>query len=129
VTITLGLDGSGKVDIVAGGYADWEARRSEAAGGGSKKKAAAKPAAVEAPKQKTRLTYIDQRDYDGLPKQIEQLEAAIARDEELLADPDLYTGNPTKFAALNKAIDAARVERDKAEERWMMLAEKAEGLG
>ena len=27
VTITLGLDGSGKVDIVAGGYADWEARR------------------------------------------------------------------------------------------------------
>ncbi|MET0252288.1 MAG: ABC-F family ATP-binding cassette domain-containing protein, partial [Novosphingobium sp.] len=27
VTVTLGLDGSGKVDIVAGGYADWEARR------------------------------------------------------------------------------------------------------
>src|SRR4051794_10728554 len=29
VTITLGLDGSGKVDIVAGGYEDWERRRSE----------------------------------------------------------------------------------------------------
>ena len=27
VTLTLGLDGSGTVDIVAGGYADWEARR------------------------------------------------------------------------------------------------------
>ena len=27
VNVTLGLDGSGKVDIVAGGYADWEARR------------------------------------------------------------------------------------------------------
>ena len=27
VTITLGLDGSGKVDIVAGGYEDWEKRR------------------------------------------------------------------------------------------------------
>jgi len=27
VTVTLGLDGSGKVDIVAGGYADWEAGR------------------------------------------------------------------------------------------------------
>src|SRR3546814_4949770 len=27
VTVTLGLDGSGKVDIVAGGYADWEAKR------------------------------------------------------------------------------------------------------
>ena len=27
VTITLGLDGSGKVDIVAGGYEDWERKR------------------------------------------------------------------------------------------------------
>jgi ATP-binding cassette subfamily F protein uup len=27
VTITLGLDGSGKVDIVAGGYEDWVAAR------------------------------------------------------------------------------------------------------
>ena len=30
VTITLGLDGSGKVDIVAGGYEDWERKRSRA---------------------------------------------------------------------------------------------------
>lgn len=29
VTLTLGLDGSGFVDIVAGGYADWEAKRRE----------------------------------------------------------------------------------------------------
>src|SRR5436305_7798712 len=29
VTITLGLDGSGKVDIVAGGYEDWERKRVE----------------------------------------------------------------------------------------------------
>ncbi|MDP9163318.1 MAG: ATP-binding cassette domain-containing protein, partial [Pseudomonadota bacterium] len=27
VTVTLGLDGSGKVDVVAGGYADWQAQR------------------------------------------------------------------------------------------------------
>ena len=27
VTVTLGLDGSGRVDIVAGGYADWEKQR------------------------------------------------------------------------------------------------------
>ena len=29
VTVTLGLDGSGKVDIVAGGYADWERQRKQ----------------------------------------------------------------------------------------------------
>ena len=27
VTITLGLDGSGTVDVVAGGYEDWERQR------------------------------------------------------------------------------------------------------
>ncbi|WP_293884020.1 ABC-F family ATP-binding cassette domain-containing protein [Sphingomonas sp.] len=130
VTITLGLDGSGKVDIVAGGYADWEARRSENAGVGLKKKPA-KAVAIEVPKAKAKvkLTYIDQRDFDGLPKRIEEIDAAIVRDEALLADPKLYTGNPAKFAALNKAIDTARAEREKAEERWLMLAEKAEGLG
>ena len=31
VTVTLGLDGSGKVDIVAGGYEDWEAKRTKPA--------------------------------------------------------------------------------------------------
>src|SRR5256885_4867536 len=30
LTITLGLDGSGKVDIVAGGYEDWIRQRYEA---------------------------------------------------------------------------------------------------
>src|SRR5690606_30568187 len=29
VTVTLGLDGSGTVDAVAGGYADWEAKRKQ----------------------------------------------------------------------------------------------------
>ncbi len=31
VTVTLGLDGSGTVDIVAGGYEDWEAKRKKPA--------------------------------------------------------------------------------------------------
>src|SRR5690606_21792846 len=32
VTITLGLDGSGDVDIIAGGYADWKAKRKQRPG-------------------------------------------------------------------------------------------------
>ena len=30
VTVTLGLDGSGKVDVVAGGYEDWVRKRYQA---------------------------------------------------------------------------------------------------
>ena len=126
VTLTLGLDGSGTVDIVAGGYADWEARRRPK----MEKKAAPKPA--PAPPERTKaakLSYKDQRDYDLLPKRIEEIEAAIARDEEALHDPSLYTRDPTKFAALTQAIEAAREEKDAAEMRWLELAEQVEALG
>jgi ABC transport system ATP-binding/permease protein len=135
VTITLGLDGSGKVDIVAGGYADWEARRSRvpAKAGAQAARAAANspgllPSQEHKPAAKTKLTYKDQRDYDLLPKRIEDIEAAIARDEALLADPTLYTRDFTRFDALTRAVEAARAEKDAAEERWLTLAEMAEAL-
>jgi ATP-binding cassette subfamily F protein uup len=127
VTITLGLDGSGKVDIVAGGYEEWVRQRRQASVS-AKASAPAKAAPAAAPKAQTKLTYKDQRDYDRLPARIEELEAQIARDEQALADPDLYTSDHARFAALTAAIEKARVERDAAEERWLELAEKAEAL-
>src|SRR3546814_1494182 len=73
VTVTLGLDGSGKVDIVAGGYADWEAKRSKPVA--SKTKAATTDAAPPPPPQaRQQLSYKDQRDYDLLPTRIEEIE-------------------------------------------------------
>ena len=57
------------------------------------------------------------------------MEAAIARDESALSDPNLYVSDPKKFAALTSAIEKARAERDAAEERWLQLAEQVEALG
>ncbi len=126
VTVTLGLDGSGQVDVIVGGYADWVAKRQPRNGPRPEKKA---PAALPPPKTaSTKLSYKDQRDLDMLPQTIEKLEQDIARDEEALADPSLYTRDPKRFAALTKAIEQARADKDAAEERWLELAEKAEGL-
>jgi ABC transport system ATP-binding/permease protein len=129
VTVTLGLDGSGKVDIVAGGYADWEARRKQQAAATRTVKAAtvAAPAAPPPPPRKGKLSYKDQRDYDLLPGRIEELEAAIQRDEDALHDPDLYARDPKTFAALTDAVAKARADKDAAEERWLELAELVEG--
>lgn len=129
VTITLGLDGSGKVDVVAGGYADWQKQRTQrvAATRSAKPAATVAPPAPPPPPKKAKLSYKDQRDYDLLPGRIEELLAQIARDEAALADPALYTRDPAKFAALTKAIDDARAEKDAAEERWLELAELVEG--
>ena len=130
VTVTLGLDGSGKVDIIAGGYADWEAKRQKRIAPVKPMKSmapAAAPAPTPQPPRKTKLSYKDQRDYALLPARIEELLAQIARDEAVLSDPALYTRDPAKFAALTKAIEAARAEKVAAEERWLELAEQVEG--
>jgi ABC transport system ATP-binding/permease protein len=128
VTLTLGLDGSGKVDIIAGGYADWERKR--VAPRPETKKAAVKPSgAATQPKSATKLSYKDQREFDLLPGRIAQIEAAIAQDEAALCDPALYARDPARFAALTSAIEAARAEKDAAEERWLTLAELMETLG
>lgn len=129
VTVTLGLDGSGTVDIVAGGYADWEARRKTRTPAAKAKPKPVESAAPTPPPagKRTKLSYKDQRDYEILPARIEELEAAISRDESALADPDLYTRNPARFAALTAAIAKARDEKDAAEERWLALAEMVEG--
>jgi ATP-binding cassette subfamily F protein uup len=130
VTLTLGLDGSGKVDIIVGGYADWEAKRDRRDKPESRKKAD-KPAAAPPPPPPTKsakLSYKDQRDYDLLPKRIEEIDAAIAKAEAELADASLYSRNPNRFSELTSSIDALRAEKDAAEERWLMLAEMVEGL-
>ena len=127
VTLTLGLDGSGKVDIVAGGYADWERKR-DAPKTGAKPKAATIAPAPELPKAQTKLSYKDQRDYDLLPNRVEELGREIEAAEAALSDPDLYTQNPARFAELTKTIDRLRADRDAAEERWLELAEMVEQL-
>jgi ABC transport system ATP-binding/permease protein len=128
VTITLGLDGSGKVDVVVGGYEDWEKKRAPRAepkrAPASRAESPAAPAAA-----RTKLTYKDQRDYDLLPKRVEELEGQIKRDEAAMADPDLYARDPAKFASLMAAIDKAREEKETAEMRWLEIAEQVEALG
>ena len=130
VTVTLGLDGSGTVDIVAGGYEDWQAKRKERPGKKDSKASgsdnAASPPPPPPPKDPAKLSYKDQRDYEQLPTRIEELEALIAKGEAALADPDLYARDPDKFARISKSLEMARTEKDEAEERWLDLASLVE---
>jgi ABC transport system ATP-binding/permease protein len=136
VNLTLGLTGSGKVDIIVGGYADWVEKRDRDNGPQTHGKAdkytvdsTPEPPTKTAPARPAKLSYKDQRDYDLLPDRIKQIEVDIAHNEALLNDPKLYTENPDQFAKLTAQIDAARAEKDAAEERWLVLAMMVEGLG
>jgi len=129
VTITLGLDGSGTVDVVAGGYEDWERQRAPRAATGKRSVIKPQVAPPPPPPVRVKLTYKDQRDLDMLPQEIERLEGQIARDEQTLADPNLFVRDPKSFDALMKAIATARATKEAAEVRWLALAEMAEGTG
>ena len=75
-----------------------------------------------------KLSFKDQRDLDRLPAEVTRLDHEIAEAEDALHDPDLYARDPAKFAALTKAIDTKRAEKDAAEERWLEVAAMAEDL-
>ena len=95
--------------------------------GGQERRECGGGSAAPLPPKKAKLSYKDQRDYDLLPSHIEDLQAAITRDETALSDAALYTRDPAKFAALTAAIAKARADKDAAEERWLELAELVEG--
>ena len=134
VTVTLGLDGSGKVDIVAGGYEDWIRKRYQAqrapakAGAQGAPKTAPTGAPGARPSSGNKLSYKDQRDYDRIPGEIEKLEQEIAADEGALHDPDLYSRDPDRFAQLTERIARNRADIEALELRWLEVAEMAEAL-
>ena len=140
VTVTLGLDGSGKVDIVAGGYEDWirkryQAKSSPPASGRGSRGGPVGNSGMPPPQPSPagggggkKLSYKDQRDLDRLPAEIERLEASIAADEDALHDPELFTRDPKRFAELTDRIARHRADVEAAELRWLEVAEMAEAL-
>jgi len=133
VNLTLGLDGSGHVDIIAGGYADWEEKRDKRDKPTVKKteKTVSAELASAAPSmpKKVKLSYKDQRDYDLLPNRIAEIDAEIAAAEQEMSDPALYTQKPARFAELTSKTESLRAEKDAAEERWLELAMMVEDSG
>jgi len=146
VTVTLGLDGSGRVDVVAGGYEDWvrkryadhraQVKRAPAKGSHQSPTLTGRKAGVQSAQDSgprpspgnRKLSYKDQSDFDRLPGEIERLEAAIAADEDALHDSTLYVRDPQRFAELTERIARHRADVEALEVRWLEVAELAENL-
>jgi ATP-binding cassette subfamily F protein uup len=130
-TATLLFEGQGKITAFAGGWSDAMAQRGEAAPAA---KPVAKPAKDEAPAAKPKaaksgLSFTEKHRLEELPEVIARLEAEMAKLSTLLADPDLYSREPAKFAKATEALAERQAKLDAAEEEWLTLAEKAEGAG
>ncbi|WP_020177820.1 ATP-binding cassette domain-containing protein [Methylopila sp. M107] len=133
VEAVIVAEGDGAWVEYAGGYSDMVAQRGQGVQARTLAKAAPargeKPApAASAPTAKKKLSFKDQHALDTLPKRIEQLEAEIARNETLLADPALFARDPKAFEAATDAIGKAAAERAEAEDRWLELEMMREEL-
>ena len=59
-----------------------------------------------------------------VPATIARLEAEIAKLTEFLSAPDLFTKEPAKFKKATEAIAERQTALAKAEEEWLLLAER-----
>ena len=93
VTSTVVFEEDGKVQEYLGGYSDWLQRGRElAVTDNPYEDERRKREALERRKDRkaTKLSYKDQRELDGLPAEIERIEAEIAALQATLARPDFY---------------------------------------
>jgi ATP-binding cassette subfamily F protein uup len=136
VSSVLVSEGEGRWIEYAGGYSDMVAQRGQgvqarAAEKEAKPRNAAKPAAAPSSDQgKRKLSFNEQHDLKTLPKRMEELEAKIAKVQEILADPELYSRDPARFQKAMEALTQLQADLHAAEERWLeleMLREELEG--
>lgn len=129
-TTTIAMEGNGQAVVYAGGWSDYRAQRQEDA---PKKveKSKSKSEKVKAGKTApaSGLSFTERHRLEALPGVMERLEAEIAKLEEFMADPDLFTKEPVKFQKATEALVERQTALQDAEEEWLMLEEKAEGNG
>jgi ATP-binding cassette subfamily F protein uup len=120
-TAIWALEGDGRVGEYPGGYSDYRRQRSVPAEALKPAPAKARPQRAEAPKKPVKLSYKDQREWEGLPARIEALEKEQAGLEAKLADPGFFGRDAAAFHAATNRLAAAVTERAAAEDRWLEL--------
>lgn len=124
------FQGNGDIQRFTGRFTDYLARQQTPAGKEQKerentKEKAKKAAAPQAPakKEKTKLTYAEQLEWDGLDDELDQLDQEHHRlENEMAAAASDYT----KLARLQKELNAVQAKIDEKTARWEYLSEYVE---
>lgn len=121
----------------AGGYSDMMAQRKGAAEEKRKaekqEKAKATPSASasqDPSKAKGKLSFKQKFALENLPKEMEKAQGEIAKREQRMADPNLFTKDPATFNTLAQEMTKLREKLEAMEEEWLeleMLREEIEG--
>lgn len=132
-TRSIVLTGAGGFVIHAGGYSDYvaaetgkgSAPKAVTADKSVRKKGQARSARSAPATPRTGLSFTQKHRLDALPDEIARLEAEIARLEQLMSDPELYTREPVKFQKATQALVERQQKLSAAEDEWLELEEKS----
>ena len=126
-TTTIAMEGDGNATVYAGGWSDYQEQRGEVRAEIERSKSGgAKSGAGSAGKaEKSGLSFTEKHRLEALPAMIAKLEAEIAKLEEYMMDPDLFTKEPVKFQKATDALVERHTALSDAEEEWLALEEKA----
>jgi ABC transport system ATP-binding/permease protein len=123
-TIVLGLDGQGGAESFAD-YPQWEVWQAERkqqakATARSNPRAAASPEATPA---KTKLSYLEAREYGSIEQRVAQAEEELQAKRAQLEDPAIASDGPRLLSA-HAEMDEAQARVDELYRRWSELEKK-----
>lgn len=126
VSSVLVSEGEGRWVEYAGGYTDMVAQRGQGVQARNVEREAKPRPEKAAPSQiaataKRKLSFNEQHDLKTLPRRMEELEAKIAKVQEILADPELYSRDPARFQKAMDTLAQLQADLHAAEERWLEL--------
>jgi ATP-binding cassette subfamily F protein uup len=116
-TMIVALDGWGDTATFAD-YAQWEAAR--AAGEPASRKALEPRVAKSSRPRTKRLSYLEQREWDGMEQAILDAEQAVEVCQREVDDPAIVS-DPTALQQRYAALEAARADVDRLYARWAEL--------
>ncbi|MGB5864478.1 MAG: ABC-F family ATP-binding cassette domain-containing protein [Sulfitobacter sp.] len=123
---TIAMEGDGKATVYAGGWSDYLAQRGMEDFSDSVVKSKGSSVKVtRETKSQSGLSFTEKHRLEALPAEIERIGAEIAKLEELLGDPALFTEQPAKFQKASDALVQRHEKLADAEEEWLKLEEKA----
>jgi len=128
-TTTIAMEGDGKATVYAGGWSDYRIQRKETlkqVKAAPKKAKGAKTDTKTADQDVSGLNFTQKHRLEELPSVMERLEAEIAKLQEFMSDPELFTTEPVKFQKATDALIERQSALDAAEEEWLELEALAE---
>ena len=122
-THTLAFEGNGRIFYDAGDYDDYLAKRAKRQAAATQ---VAAPAPVAPPPVKSttkarKLTWKENKEWEGMEAAIAEAEADVVRLEAIFADPDFYKNHGQDALALEQELNTAREKVAASYTRWSEL--------